>query len=254
MVSASQHTAGRATDARHGSGAARFADGPGSRRRADRRPSGPGHVEHEKNSIFLIAEKQPQRGWRSRAGALCPSRQRAKPLDGHRSGGYARERAGMPVPASILSFHHVDAAATLVTPAATAHPPILFLAADSIHVDACKHVNASVYAVARCMALIRFTFPQSYRPVSLQQPFGGDVSLYSRRRRRRARRSRLRHETAGCQPSVLRRHVVILVHKLPASVESERPVLRYRRSQWGLVDQLPDAVARSVPSENRTTG
>jgi hypothetical protein len=27
------------------------------------------------------------------------------------------------------------------------------------------------------MALIRFTFPQSYRPVTLQLPFGGDVSL-----------------------------------------------------------------------------
>jgi hypothetical protein len=54
--------------------------------------------------------------------------------------------------------------------------PIFFLAADSIHVDARKHVNASVYAVARCMALIAFTFPQSYRTVYLQQPFGGDVS------------------------------------------------------------------------------
>lgn len=33
------------------------------------------------------------------------------------------------------------------------------------------------------MALIPLTFPQSYRPVTLQQPFGGDVSSSTRRRK-----------------------------------------------------------------------
>jgi hypothetical protein len=82
----------------------------------------------------------------------------------------------MPVPASILSFHHVDAAATLVTPAGTAHTPFRPELAHFTRVDARKHVNASVCAVPGCMALIPLTFPQSYRAVTLQLPFGGDVS------------------------------------------------------------------------------
>jgi len=84
--------------------------------------------------------------------------------------------AGRPIPASILYFHHVDAAATLVTPAGTAHTPFRPELAHSTRVDARKHVNASVFAVAGCMALIPQAFPHGYRPVSLQQPAGGDVS------------------------------------------------------------------------------
>jgi len=79
-------------------------------------------------------------------------RSEAETLDGHRSGGYARERAGTPVLAPILSFQHVYAAATSVTPAGTANTPIRFLAADSIRVDARKHVNACVYAIMRCIS------------------------------------------------------------------------------------------------------
>ncbi|HLH08002.1 MAG TPA: hypothetical protein VKW78_12260 [Terriglobales bacterium] len=109
------------------------------------------------------------------SGAFIGAKRR--PLTATAAEATRRQRAGTPVPAPILCFQQVYAAATLVTPAETAHPPILFLAADSIHVDARKHVNASVYAVARCMALIPFTFPQSYRAVTLQLPFGGDVSL-----------------------------------------------------------------------------
>jgi hypothetical protein len=103
-------------------------------------------------------------------------RSEAESLYGRRSGGYARERAGTLVPAPIFCFHHVDAAATLGYRAGTAHTPILFLAADSIHVDARKHVNTCVGAASGCMALIPFTFPHGYRTVSLQQPAGGDVS------------------------------------------------------------------------------
>jgi len=103
-------------------------------------------------------------------------RSEAESLYGRRSGGYARERACDASSASILCFQQVYAAATLFTPAGTAPTSIFLLAADSTRVDACKHGNASVYAVARCMALIRFTFPHSYRTVSLQQPAGGDVS------------------------------------------------------------------------------
>ena len=112
-------------------------------------------------------------------------RSAAESLYGRRSGGYARERAGTPVSASILCFQHVDAAATLVTAPVTANrtfPPEL---AHSTRVDARKHVNASVCAVSGCMALIAFTFPQSYRAVSPQQPAGGDVSPYNRCRRQR---------------------------------------------------------------------
>ena len=106
-----------------------------------------------------------------------PAAKRACPLTATAAEAIARERAGTPIPASDLSFQHVHAAATSVTPAGTAHTPILFLAADSIHVDARKHGNASVYAVSGCMALIPQAFPQSYRAVTLQLPFGGDVSL-----------------------------------------------------------------------------
>ena len=55
MVSTSQHSAGRATDARHGPDTARFVAGTELRRCADRRPRwacGPGHVEHEKKTFF----------------------------------------------------------------------------------------------------------------------------------------------------------------------------------------------------------
>jgi hypothetical protein len=110
------------------------------------------------------------------ARTLRVHRSEAETLDGHRNGGYARERVREALCASILSFHHVDAAATLVTPAGTVHAPFCSELLHSTHVDARKHVNASVCAVARCMALMAFTFPQSYRKVTLQQPAGGDVS------------------------------------------------------------------------------
>src|SRR5271165_5259352 len=103
-------------------------------------------------------------------------RSEAETLDGHRSGGYARQRAGTPISAPILCFQHVDAAATLVTAPVTAHRPFRPELTHSTRVDARKHVNALFCAVAGCIALIPQAFPQSYRPVSLQQPAGGDVS------------------------------------------------------------------------------
>jgi len=187
MVSASQRIAASTTDARHRPGAARFIVGPELRRRADRRPGRrrPGHVEQEKNSIFLIAENQPQRSRQSRPRVLCAPRQRAErsgePLRTaqRRLCGVSRARdAGS---ASILCFQQVYAAATLVTPAATGHTPFRPELAHSTRVDACKHVNPSVGAVSGCRALTPCTFPQSYRPVTLQLPFGGDVSASSRR-------------------------------------------------------------------------
>ena len=113
-------------------------------------------------------------------------RSAAKTLDGHRSEGYAPQRAGTPIPASTLSFQHVHAAATPRYRAGNLEHPIFLLVACFQHVHPRKHVNACVYAVSGCRALIRFTFPHGYRPVSLQQPFGGDVSPFCRRRRRRS--------------------------------------------------------------------
>jgi hypothetical protein len=88
----------------------------------------------------------------------------------------ARERTHDADSASILYFHQVYAAATSGYRAVTANTPIFLLAADSIHVDARKHGNASVGAVSGYTALIRFTFPHSYRTVPPQQPAGGNVS------------------------------------------------------------------------------
>ena len=87
----------------------------------------PGHVEHEKNTFFLIAAKQPQRGWRSRAGVLCPFIEaKQRPLTATAAEATARERAGMPVPPPIFSFQHVDAAATSGYRAVTAYTPFFF--------------------------------------------------------------------------------------------------------------------------------
>jgi hypothetical protein len=88
---------------------------------------------------------------------------------------------GGPVPASILCFQHVYAAATQGYRSGNREPPISPELPDSIHVDACKHVNALFFTVAGCRCLIPLTFPHGYRAVSLQQPFGGDVSPYCRR-------------------------------------------------------------------------
>lgn len=86
----------------------------------------------------------------------------------------------MPVPASILfcpfAFNTFTPEQPRVTAPVTANTPFDIELADSTHVDARKHVNTSVCAVARCMAQIPFTFPQSYRKVTLRQPAGGDVS------------------------------------------------------------------------------
>ena len=83
----------------------------------------------------------------------------------------------MPVSAPILCFQHVDAAATLVTPAGTAHTPLCPELPHSTRVDARKHVNASIYAVARCIPLALLTLTAEEPQVPLQQPAGGDVSL-----------------------------------------------------------------------------
>ena len=197
IVSRLQHAAASATDARYSPGAACFVAGSELCRRADRRLARHRHRHGPVAPVVWNTRKiHFSRNWKTAAAKPSVKADRREPrsgrseaqsLYGRRSGGYARERAGIAlVSASILSFQHVYAAATLVTAPVTAPMLIFLLAADSARVDACKHVNASVYAVARCMMLIAFTFPHSYRPVSRQQPFGGDVSLPSRRRRRRA--------------------------------------------------------------------
>jgi len=83
----------------------------------------------------------------------------------------------MPVSAPILCFQHVDAAATLVTPAGTAHTPLCPELPHSTRVDVRKHVNASVCAVAARIPLALLTLTPQQPPVTLQQPAGGDVSL-----------------------------------------------------------------------------
>jgi hypothetical protein len=49
-----------------------------------------------------------------------------RPLTATAAKATARERAGMPIPASILCFQQVYAAATLVTAPVTAHRPFFF--------------------------------------------------------------------------------------------------------------------------------
>ena len=80
----------------------------------------------------------------------------------------------MPIPASPLCFQHVHAAATLGYRAVTAHRLIFLLAADSTRVDARKHVNASVYAVAARIPLALLTLTPEELSVTPQQPAGGE--------------------------------------------------------------------------------
>jgi len=78
-----------------------------------------------------------------------------------------------PISAPILSFQHVYAAATKVTAPVTAHTPFRPELAHFTRVDARKHVNASVCAVARCIPLALLTLIPQQPPVTLQQPAPG---------------------------------------------------------------------------------
>jgi hypothetical protein len=110
------------------------------------------------------------------ARTLRVHRSEAQTLDGHRSEGYARQRAGTPVSASILCLQHVNAAATQGYRAVTANRTIFPLAACFQHVYRRKHVNALFFALAGRSPLIPLTFPHGYRAVSPQQPAGDDMS------------------------------------------------------------------------------
>ena len=63
-----------------------------------------------------------------------------------------------------------------VTAAGTANTSFDIELADSTRVDARKHVNPSVYAVARCIPLALLTLTPREPKVTAQQPAGGDVS------------------------------------------------------------------------------
>lgn len=82
----------------------------------------------------------------------------------------------MPIPASILCFQHVDAAATQGYRAVTANRPFCPLAACFQHVYLRKPVNALFFAVAGCIALVLLALTAEEPQVPLQQPAGGDVS------------------------------------------------------------------------------
>ena len=128
MVSGSQHTAGSATDARLAPRCCTLRLSVSPRRRW------PGAValvmwnmrkRHFSHSCKTAAARMAVKGGRS----LPVHRSEAQTLDGHRSGGYARERAGTPVSASILCFQHVNAAATQGYSRSNREPPIFPLAA-----------------------------------------------------------------------------------------------------------------------------
>jgi hypothetical protein len=183
MVSWLQHIAGRAREARYRPGAARFIAGP--RRAAD--GSAAARIAalvavvrvmwNMRKRLFSHSCKTAAARMAVKGGRSLPvHRSEAQTLDGHRSGGYARERARDADSAPILSFQHVYVAATLVTPAVTAHRPFRPEPTHSTRVDARKHVNASVYAVARCIRLALLTLTAEEPQVPLQQPAGGDVS------------------------------------------------------------------------------
>ena len=75
--------------------------------------------------IFLIAAKQPQRGWRSRAGVLCPFiGAKRRPLTATAAEATARERAGTSVSASVLCSQQVPAIATAGYSRSNREPPI----------------------------------------------------------------------------------------------------------------------------------
>jgi hypothetical protein len=80
-----------------------------------------------------------------------------------------------------LCFQHVNAAATQGYSRRNREPPIFLLVACFQHVYARKPVNAPFFALDGCRCLIPQAFPHGYRAVSLQQPFGGDVSPFCRR-------------------------------------------------------------------------
>jgi hypothetical protein len=87
-------------------------------------------VEHEKKTFFSsLKNSRSEDGSQGRAALQRVHRSEAETLDGHRSGGYARQRAGIPVSASILCFQHVNAAATQGYRARNRQPPIFPLAA-----------------------------------------------------------------------------------------------------------------------------
>jgi hypothetical protein len=91
MVSTSQLTAASATEARYRSDAARCAAGPD----ADRRLDGPvGRVVWNTRKIHFSRSCKTAAARIAVKGGRSPARRAAGlPLDGHRSGGYARERA-----------------------------------------------------------------------------------------------------------------------------------------------------------------
>ena len=74
----------------------------------------PRHVEHEKNTFFsLLKNTRSEDGGQGRAALQRVHRSEAhRPLTATAAEATARERAGTPIPASILCFQHVNAAAT----------------------------------------------------------------------------------------------------------------------------------------------
>jgi hypothetical protein len=124
----------------------------------------------------LVENSRSEDGGQGRA--FSARREAGLPLDGHRSGGYTRRkpRRDAAFPPRSFAFNTFTPQQPRVTAPVTANTPFDIELADSTHVDARKHGNASVYAVAGCMALIPQAFQQSYRKVSLQQPARDDVS------------------------------------------------------------------------------
>ena len=98
-------------------------------------------------------------------------RSEAESLYGRRSGGYTRGSApGRPFLLRSFVFNTFTPQQPKVTPAVTAHRPFRLEPPHSTRVDARKHVNASVCAVARCIPLALLTLTPQQPPVSLQLP------------------------------------------------------------------------------------
>ena len=82
---------------------------------------------------------------------------------------------GCPFPPRSFAFNTLTPQQPWVTAPVTAHRPFRPELTHSTCVDARKHVNALFFASDGRRCLIPLTFPHGYRPVSLQQPAGGDV-------------------------------------------------------------------------------
>jgi hypothetical protein len=114
------------------------------------------------------------------APLLRVHRSEAQTLDGHRSGGYARERAAMMVLPSILCFQCVYAAMVQRIRTVARHDQWSSLPARFQYVTECYHVNTLFFAAAERTLFIPIMFTLGSKWYLYSYPAGDDVSTFIR--------------------------------------------------------------------------